>query len=541
MNETNIALPPDLIVQIENIDSPDLFPAEQGLVNVVVTNEGEGQYAGPLDINLYASVNPTLDFPLNEGNLVGTDESLGSLNSLLVNLPPGESQEFTIDFAVPEVRNPSVVAPGSYYLIAEVEALNNGASVAESNTENNLGSTHVSVDNSDVIIDWNATALNAIQTTEGFAPIAARDLAIVHAAIYDSVNAIDQSYSPYLVTVEPSLSEGASPEAAAAAAAYTALINLFPTQTDEFDRQLDRSLAEIPDNLAKLRGIALGTSVAEQILEIRSTDGSDIFAGGTDPVENRPGEWRPTPPNFLPVAFPEWGNVEPFAIPSVDDYLGEGFPELTSEEYAAQINEVQAIGSIDSSIRTDDQTEIARFWAFDRRDSFGVTGFWNKIAQEIAIQQDNTLAENARLFALLNFGQADSGIAVLASKTEYDLWRPVTAIREADTDGNPDTIADPEWTPLLITPPTTEYLGGHAMGAGAAEVVLADFFGEDFAFTTASPETPGVARSYNSFSEAAFEDNVSRLYGGVHYSLTGDESLAVGREIGNYVVENVLV
>jgi hypothetical protein len=466
---------------------------------------------------------------------------LGGLDSVLVNLSPGESQEFTIDFAGSEVRNPSVVAPGSYYLIAGVEAVNNVVSVAENNTENNLASTQVSVENSDVIIDWNATLLNAIQSTERFAPIAGRDLAIVHAAIYDAVNAIDQSYSPYLVSVEPSFAEGASPEAAAAAAAHTALVNLFPTQTDEFDLQLKRSLAEIPDDAAKLKGIELGKYVAEQILEIRSTDGADIFAGGSEPVENRPGEWRPTPPNFLPVAFPEWGNVEPFAISSVDDYLGEGFPELTSEQYAAEINEVQAIGSIDSSVRTDEQTEIAKFWAFDRRDSFGVTGFWNQIAQEIAIQQDNTLAENARLFALLNFGQADAGIAALASKSEYDLWRPVTAIREADNDGNPDTVGDPEWTPLLTTPPTTEYLGGHAMGAGAAEAVLTDFFGEDFAFTITSPETPGVSRSYSSFSEAAVEDTVSRLYGGVHYSLTGEESLALGRELGNYVVENVLV
>jgi hypothetical protein len=541
MDETNIALPPDLTVQIENIDSPDLFPAEQGLINVVVTNEGEGQYTGPLDINLYASVNPTLDFPLNEGNLVGTDESLGSQNSSLVNLSPGESQEITVDFAEPEVRNPSVVAPGSYYLIAGVEAVNNGASVAESNTENNLASTNVSVDDSDVIIDWNATLLNAIQTTERFAPIAGRDLAIVHAAMYDAVNAIDQSYSPYLVSVDPSLAEGASPEAAAAAAAYTALVNLFPTQTEEFDLQLSRSLAEIPDDSARSRGIELGTSVAEQILEIRSTDGADIFSGGSEPVENQPGEWRPTPPNFSPVAFPEWGNVEPFAVPSVDDYLGEGFPELTSEQYAEEINETQAIGSVDSSIRTDDQTEIARFWAFDRTDSFGVTGFWNQIAQQIAIQQDNTLAENARLFALLNFGQADAGIAALASKSEYDLWRPVTAIREANNDGNPETVGDPEWTPLLTTPPTTEYLGGHAMGGGAAEAVLTDFFGEDFAFTVTSPETPGVSRSFSSFSEAAVEDTVSRLYGGVHYPLTGEDSLALGRDLGNYVVENVLV
>jgi hypothetical protein len=541
MNSTDVALSPDLTIEIENIDSPELFPEEQGLVNVTVTNEGEGQFAGPLNIDLYASVDPILDFPLNEGNLAGTDESLGSLDSLLVNLSPGETQEFSIDFADSEVRNPSVVAPGSYYLIAGVEAVNNGAGVAENNTENNLGSTQVSVENSDVILDWNATLLNAIQTNETFAPIAGRDLAIVHAAMYDAVNAIDQSYSPYLVRVEPSLAEGASPEAAAAAAAHTAIVDLFPTQTEEFDLQLSRSLAEIPDSTAKDKGIELGTYVAEQILEIRSTDGAEIFSGGSFPVGTQPGEWRPTPPNFSPIVFPEWGNVEPFAIPSVNDYLGEGFPELTGEEYAANINEVKAIGSVDSLIRTDDQTEIAKFWAFDRTDSFGVTGFWNKITQEVAIEQENTLAENARLFALLNFGQADAGIAVLASKTEYGLWRPVTAIREADNDGNPDTAGDPEWTPLLVTPPTTEYLAGHSIGGGAAAEVLTDFFGEDVAFTTTSPETPGVSRSYSSFYKAGIEDAASRLYGGVHYPSTNEESVAVGIELGNFVVDNTLL
>lgn len=280
--------------------------------------------------------------------------------------------------------------------------------------------THVSVNNSDVVIDWNATALNAVQNTRKFAPIAARDLAIVHAAIYDAVNAIDRSYDPYLVSVEESVAEGASLEAAAAA--YTALVDLFPTQTAEFDLQFKRSLAEIPDDAAKLKGIELGTYVAEEILEIRSTDGADIYSGGFYEPGTEAGEWRPTPPNYLPAGFSEWGKVTPFVIPSVDDYLGEGFPELTSEQYAAEINETKALGSVDSTLRTDDQTEIAKFWSFDRIDSFGVTGFWNQIAEEIAIQQDNTLVENARLFALLNFGQADSGIAVLASKYNFGLW-----------------------------------------------------------------------------------------------------------------------
>ena len=149
--------------------------------------------------------------------------------------------------------------------------------------------------------------------------------------------------------------------------------------------------------------------------------------------------------------------------------------------------------------------------------------------------------ENARLFALLNFGQADSGIAVLASKYNYNLWRPVTAIREADNDGNLYTVGDPDWIPLLPTPPNPEYLGGHAIGGGAAAAVLTDFFGEDFSFTTTSPETPGIYRSFGSFYKAAVEDTISRLYGGVHYRITGEESLALGIELGNFVVDYALV
>lgn len=542
MDATNTALSPDLTIQVQNIDSPELFPQEKGLVKVVVTNEGEREFAGPLDINLYASVDSALNFPLNEGNLVGTDELLGSLDSRLVNLFPGESQEFTIDFAGPEVRNPSVVAPASYYLIAEVEAGRNvGDRSAETNLANNLASTHVSVENSDVILDWNATALNAVQSSGQYVLRGSRSLAIVHGAIYDAVNAIDQNHDPYLVSVEASLAEGASREAAATAAAYTALVELFPTQTAEFDLQLSRSLAEIPDGDAKSKGIELGTYIAEQILSIRSADGADIFSGGSYTPGTEPGHWRPTPPNYLPAGFPEWGNVTPFGVPSVDEYIGDGFPELTSEQYAAELNEVKALGSIDSTIRTADQTEIAKFWSFDRIDSLGVTGYWNIIAQEVALQQGNTLEENARLFALLNFGQADASIAALASKYEYNLWRPITAIREADTDNNPDTVADPEWVSLLPTPSNPDYLAGHAMGGGAGAAVMEHFFGEDFGFTVTSPETPGIARSFGSFYEAGLEDTLSRIYGGVHYRSASEEGLAAGIAMGNYIVENVLV
>jgi hypothetical protein len=390
------------------------------------------------------------------------------------------------------------------------------------------------------VLDWNATALNAIQATGTFGPAAARTLAIVHAGIYDAVNVIDQSHNPYYVNIDPSKVAGASPEAAAAAAAHRALVNLIPTQAAAFDLQLNRSLAEIPDGAAEDAGIALGEYVADQILALRSTDGADNAGNPPYMLGTEPGEWRPTPPDFTPGIVPQWGQVTPFVIPTVLDFRLDGPPELSSDEYAADLNEVKAIGAINSSTRTADQTEIAKSWSFDRLDLFSLPGQWNKIAAEVALQQGNTLAENARLFALLNIAHIDTSFVVFDNKYTYNQWRPITAIQEADNDGNPDTVADPNWTPLLPAPPIPDYISGHAAIAGASAAILTDVFGEDFGFTTTSPELPGISRSYNSFLESAEESALSRLYGGLHFRTANDEGLAVGLAVGNYVAQNIL-
>jgi hypothetical protein len=527
---------PDLVVQLDDIKTPTSFPEEKGKVRVIVTNHGDKRVRGPLGINLYASPDSVLDLPLNEGNLAGTDELLGTLNRC-VNLAPGQSRSFTLNFAGPEFRTASVVTPGSYYLLAGVDP---GNRIAESNEENNLASTHISADGSDVVIDWNATLLNAIQAEGTFAPQAARNQAIVHTAIYDAVNAIDRSHSAYFVNVDPSEAAGASPEAAAAAAAYRALVNLYPEQAATFDLQLSRSLAEIPDGPSESKGIALGEYVADQILALRSTDGAAEAQGHYTPG-TEPGDWRPTPPNFDPATLPQWGQVTPFAIPLVSSFRPPGPPELNTDQYAADLNEVKALGSANSSIRSSDQTEIAKFWSFDHPNNIGVTGLWNKIAEEVALQQGNTLEENARLFALLNIAQADGGIVTLDAKYTYNQWRPITAIREADTDGRADTVTDPDWTPLLPTPSAPDYISGHAVQGGASAVILTSFFGDNFSFTTTSSELPGVSRSYDSFFEAADENALSRLYGGVHFRSSDDQGLATGLEIGNYVAQNILV
>lgn len=527
----------DLVIQFGDIRGITNLPDDQGEVEITISNQGEERVEGRFGVNLYASTNSALELPLNSGSQQGKDELLGFIQPD-ISLGSGESETITLNFASSRLRVPSVVAPGSYHLIAQVDPAN---TVVESNEENNLASTQVSAEGSDVIINWNAVALNlAVETEQLFPPVVARSLAIMHAAVYDAVNAIDRSYTPYLVEVESSETQGASPEAAAAAAAHRVLLNLYPQQAAELDQQLSKSLTAIPDGLAEDKGVVLGEFVADQILEARSEDGSSNSQQGYVPGD-QPGEWRPTYPNYFPAGFPNWGKVTPFVIPSVLDYRTDGPPDLTSELYAQDLNEVKSLGSLNSLTRTPEQTEIAEFWSFDRTNSFTIQGFWNKIGEEIALKEGNTLVENARFFALLNLAQADAGITVIDSKYFHNFWRPITAIREADTDGNPDTVADPDWISLINFSGVPEYLGGHSMVAGAAVAVLSDFFGEDYIFNTTSPELPGVVRSYDSFEEAGLEASLSRIYGGLHYRFTHEVSLEQGGMLGEYVVQNALL
>lgn len=527
----------DLVIQFGDIRGITFLPDDQGFVDITIANLGEERVEGRFGVNLYASTNSVLELPLNFGTQQGSDELLGFIQPD-ISLGSGESETITLNFASSRLRVPSVVAPGSYYLIAQVDPVN---TVVESNEENNLASTQVSAEGSDVIITWNAVALNlAAETERLFPPAVARNLAIMHAAVYDAVNAIDQSYIPYLVEVDPSEAEGASIEAAAAAAAHRVLLNLYPQQAVEINQQLSKSLAAIPDGLAEDKGVVLGQFVADQILAARSEDGSSNSQSGYVPGD-QPGQWRPTFPNYFPAGFPNWGKVTPFVIPSVLDYRTDGPPDLTSELYAQDLNEVKSLGSLNSLTRTPEQTEIAKFWSFDRTNSFTIQGYWNKIGEEIALKQGNTLVENARFFALLNLAQADAGITVLDSKYFYNFWRPITAIREADTDGNPDTVADPDWISLINFSGTPEYIGGHSFVAGTAVAVLEDFFGEDYSFSTTSPELPGVVRSYDSFYQAGLEASLSRIYGGLHYRFTHEVSLELGEKLGGYVVQNALL
>jgi PAP2 superfamily len=392
----------------------------------------------------------------------------------------------------------------------------------------------------DVVIDWNTAALNAIRARNTPPPAASRNLAILHASIYDAVNGVLRTHTPYFVTGQVPAS--ASLEAAAATAAREVLASLYPTLEADFDTLYNQSLATVRDGPQKDHGIAWGRFVATSILQWRSTDGSDKIVPYTPGTQ--PGEWRPTL-SFggivRPALLPQWGSVTPFALPSGSLFRSAAPPALNTQQYAADVNMVKAVGGTVSAVRTAEQTQIARFWGYGPSTATP-PGHWNQIAQVVAASQGSSLEENARLFALLNIALADTAIVSWDCKYVYNYWRPITAIREADTDGNPETTADPSWTPLLATPPFPEYTSGHSTFSGAAAEVLAHFFGTDHVpFSVGSDDLPGVHRSYQGFSDAAHESGLSRIYGGIHFMSANLNGLATGEATGDYVYTHFLL
>jgi hypothetical protein len=369
----------------------------------------------------------------------------------------------------------------------------------------------------DVVGDWNSAALAAIKVDRTSPPKAARALAILHVAIYDAVNGITQTHEPYFVTGKPA--GVASVEAAASAAAHRVLIAIYPAGQTQFDELYAAILARIPDGPPQRVGVAWGESVAEAILELRSSDHSDAVV----PYTPTPGVgfWQPTPPAFAAALLPQWPMVTPFAMTSGAQFRPPAPPSLDSPRWISDYNLTKELGSVESATRTVDQTAIARFWA-DGAGTVTPPGHWNVIAQDVAGQQGTTLEENARLFALLNIAEADAAIVSWDCKYQFNYWRPITAIRNGDLDPPVETEKDATWTPLLVTPPFPEYTSGHSTFSGAAAAVLASFFGgDDMPFTTESDDVPGVVRSFSSFSSAAQEAGLSRIYGRIGASDRG--------------------
>jgi hypothetical protein len=378
----------------------------------------------------------------------------------------------------------------------------------------------------DAVTDWNEVASRAYVAAGVGNLKGQRVITIMHIAIHDALNDIDRRYQTYAVNAYAR--PNASPDAAVAAAAHAVLTATLPTQRSLLDEELARTMSQIADGDPKNQGMLLGVRVAQAILGLRIADGAELTVPYT--ATSRPGSWQPTPPAFLPALLPNWAQVTPFALVRTSQFRPWGPPELSSRTYARDFNEVKSIGSINSTTRTAEQSEIARFWY----EGSPIT--WNRIARDVASERALDLWENARLFALMNIAMADGWVAGWDAKFHFDFWRPVTAIQKADLDGNAATSADPEWAAFLLVPNHPDYLSTHSVLGGAASAVLALFFDDDdISFTLTTSTAPEVTRQFRSFSHAAVENADSRVFAGLHFRSACVDGTRVGRQIGRHV------
>ncbi len=430
------------------------------------------------------------------------------------------------DFQFPDV---DLAFGGNTFTVRAVDPVSNASTFTRTIQRINATTT------GDVVLDWNRTLLDAVRLDATPPPLASRNMAMTQAAVYDAISAVDGTPGFYVRRSAPA---GTSPVAAAAAAAHRVLTYLYPAQAATFDAALAASLASVPNGPGKTAGVALGHSVADAIIALRSTDGWDKFVNYVP--GSQPGDWQPTGPSYASALLPQWADLQPFAMSNPAQFLPPGPPDLASQAWAAAYNEVKSLGSATGSTRTADQTQIARFWA-DGAGTVTPPGHWNEIATQIAQAQGNSLAANARLLAELNIALADAAIVCWNAKYDYEMWRPITAIRGGETDGNPNTAPDANWTPLLVTPNFPEYVSGHSTFSAAAATILTDFFGGNVGFTIGSPSLPGVQRKFISFQAAAEEAGLSRIYGGIHYAFSNQDGLAAGRSLGAYVLSTFAV
>lgn len=379
----------------------------------------------------------------------------------------------------------------------------------------------------DVVTDWNAVAIQATPYPTS-AILQSRILAITHAAMFDAIAAMDPVGATYAVSVKAP--PGASREAAAASAAHGVLTRLVPGARDLLDRTWKASLGSIPDGPGKTDGINVGSEVAERLVALRRGDGSDATVAMK--YSAGPGRWQPTPPMNLPGMLPHWGAVKPFVLRSARQFEAKGPPAMGSPEFARDFDEVKSLGARMSRTRTADQTAAAIFWAIQTAIP------WNAAARAAAEAHHGSLAENARLFAVLNLACADSQIVGFEIKYRLQHWRPITAIRNAAA-ASAKLVGDPQWEPLLGTPPHPDYPSTHALYSGAAEAVLKGFYGSDsVALSVTSPPVFGVTRTWNSFSQMAKEVDDARVWGGIHFRTADVDAHDLGRRIGEYALKN---
>jgi hypothetical protein len=390
----------------------------------------------------------------------------------------------------------------------------------------------------DPIAAWNQAAEAAVKTAGHAPPVAALDFAIVHLAIYDAVESIERRYEPYHTRVHHATG---SLSAAAGKAGHDVLVGLFPAQSATLDTEYMAFLAT--NGIDPFDpGIEVGAQVAAAMLALRSNDGR--FPPNPPPFlgSDEIGQWRPTPsflpgtpPPYAPGLVPWVASVIPFTMESNSQFRVDPPPKLASKRWAEDYNEVKAVGSLTSTTRTVEQTEIGYFWA----DSGPV--LWQNALRYISRNYLNEIGDSARMYALAEASLADAQIACWESKYFYNFWRPITAIDLGDQDGNAQTDVDPTWQPLINTPNFPEYPSGHASTSGAISYVLRLFFGSDvlnFQMTTSNPNAAQKTRFFTRFSQAEDEVVDARVYVGIHYRNTDRVSRAQGVRVASWVFKN---
>ena len=400
------------------------------------------------------------------------------------------------------------------------------------------------------VLTWNETAVKA-GTVNGQNNIQiTRTLAMVQGAVHDALNAITRRYAAYYF--EGPGEAGASPDMAAAAAAHTVLVGVIPSFGTPAQKIAALTLVEDAylaslrggNGAAKTQGVAVGRAAGAAMLALRQDDGATKDAPYTPGTG--PSRWRPHPnpdppdppvankelaPGYAPAILPGWGNVTPFTLLSASQFWLPGPPALTSEAYARDYNEIKRLGGQKSEARTAEQTEIARFW-------FEGPPAWSRIARAVANARSLDAWDSARLLALTHLAMTDSFIAGFKIRYVYDFWRPVTAIREGDTDGNDATAGDPSWNSLQNTPAVSDYPSTQSIFSGAAAAALAGVLGTDqVSFSvTSGPPFADITRSFTSVSQAARESADSRIYAGIHFRSACEDGLVLGRKIGERAV-----
>jgi len=398
------------------------------------------------------------------------------------------------------------------------------------------------------VLDWNQVFIDSLIATNTANSSSQRLGAIVHTAIFDAFNGIEQRYTP--IFVQTKAPDGSSRRAAIIAAAHTALVGLFPSQQAVLDASYATSLAELSDDcegrghslkhVARCtsrieRGIAWGTEVAQAVLVWRATDGFSAtyppFTGGT-----AVGQWRPTPPASAAMSAQGLAFTTMFVLANNTQFEPGPPRSLASATYTDDFNAVKTLGRKTDSTRTDEQTALALFW------DGNASVHWNQAANQIARANHLSMSDANRLFAVLNIAMADTAFTTWSGKRFYGsvptevTWRPVTSIPLADTDGNPSTVADPGWLPLINTPAHPEYPAGHPSQNGAAATVLLSHFHDEQTFTLTTIGQP--SRTYTGISQARADGNNARVWGGLHYPSTVEISDAEGAAIANYVNQN---